>query len=66
MSELTIDPQQIAAVLREHLADWEPGLEAETIGEVMATGDGVARVSGLPNAMDCMLSDHLQHPKTSL
>jgi len=51
MSELTIDPQQITAVLREHLADWEPGLEAETIGEVMAIGDGVARVSGLPNTM---------------
>jgi len=51
MSELTIDPQQIAAVLREHLADWEPGLEAETVGEVTAIGDGVARVSGLPNAM---------------
>ena len=51
MSELTIDPQQIAAVLREHLADWEPGLEAETIGEVTAIGDGVARVSGLPNTM---------------
>jgi len=51
MSELTIDPQRIAAVLREHLADWEPGLEAETIGEVTAIGDGVARVSGLPNAM---------------
>ena len=51
MSELTIDPQEIAAALRTHMADWEPGLEAETVGEVISIGDGVARVSGLPNAM---------------
>ncbi|MCB2222572.1 MAG: F0F1 ATP synthase subunit alpha [Actinobacteria bacterium] len=51
MSELTIDPQQIAAALRTHLADWKPGLEAETVGHVLSISDGVARVSGLPNAM---------------
>ncbi|MBU1865037.1 MAG: F0F1 ATP synthase subunit alpha, partial [Actinobacteria bacterium] len=51
MSELTIDPQEIAAALRTHLADWTPGLEAETIGEIISIGDGVARISGLPNAM---------------
>ena len=51
MSELTIDPKEIAAALRTHLADWKPGLESETVGEVISIGDGVARVSGLPNAM---------------
>ena len=51
MSELTIDPQEIAAALRTHMADWEPGLTAETVGEVISIGDGVARVSGLPGTM---------------
>ena len=51
MSELTIDPQDIASALRTNLEGWDPALEAETVGYVETIGDGVARVSGLPNTM---------------
>ena len=49
-AELTISPQDITAALRRHVADWSPSLEQETVGYVTAIADGVARVSGLPNA----------------
>ncbi len=50
MAELTISPQDITAALRRHVADWSPSLEQETVGYVISIADGVARVSGLPNA----------------
>ena len=51
MAELTLQPEDITAVLRANLEGWSPSLEAETVGYVESVGDGVARVSGLPNAM---------------
>jgi len=51
MAELTLDPGDITAALRRNLGDWSPSIDAETVGYVMSVGDGVARVSGLPNAM---------------
>ena len=51
MTELTLDTGDIAAALRANLEGWEPSLESETMGYVVSIGDGVARVSGLPNAM---------------
>ena len=59
MSELTIDPAQITEALRRNLEGWSPGLSAETVGHVTSVGDGVARVSGLPNAM---ASEMLEFP----
>ena len=51
MSEMTIKPEDITAVLKESLAGWQPSVEAETVGYVASSADGVARVKGLPNAM---------------
>ena len=50
MAELTINPQEITEALRKNLDGWEPGLEAATVGYVIAIGDGVARVEGLESA----------------
>ena len=50
MSELTIDPKDITAALRENADSWSPSLDEQTVGYVIAVGDGVARVSGLPDA----------------
>ncbi|MXZ06137.1 MAG: F0F1 ATP synthase subunit alpha [Acidimicrobiia bacterium] len=50
MAQLTISPEDITAVLQEHVASWSPNLEEETVGYVTSVADGVARVSGLPNA----------------
>ena len=51
MAELTFDPAEITAALRNNLDSWEPSIDAETVGYVVSIGDGVARVAGLPNAM---------------
>ncbi len=51
MAEITISPEEITGALRAHLEGWEPSTDAETVGQVIAVGDGVARVAGLPNAM---------------
>jgi F-type H+/Na+-transporting ATPase subunit alpha len=57
MSELTLDPGDVTAALRQNLEDWKPSVAAETVGYVTAVGDGVATVSGLPNAMASELLD---------
>jgi F-type H+-transporting ATPase subunit alpha len=50
MSELTIDANEITEALRRHVADYVPSVGAEQIGRIVEVGDGIARVSGLPNA----------------
>ena len=50
MSELTIDTSDIAAAIRKNLDGFEPSLEQTQVGRVLEVGDGIARVSGLPDA----------------
>ncbi len=48
MTELTINADDIAAALRRHVETFVPSLEATRVGRVLTVGDGIARVSGLP------------------
>ena len=48
---LNIDPASIAEALRRNVESWTPTVEREEVGRVTETGDGVARVAGLPRAM---------------
>jgi F-type H+-transporting ATPase subunit alpha len=50
MAELTISAADIASALKHNLEGFEPSLEARTVGRVAEVGDGIARVSGLPDA----------------
>jgi F-type H+-transporting ATPase subunit alpha len=50
MAELTISAADIAAALKKNLEGFEPSLEARTVGRIAEVGDGIARVSGLPDA----------------
>jgi F-type H+-transporting ATPase subunit alpha len=50
MAELTISAADIASALKNNLEGYEPSLEARTVGRVAEVGDGIARVSGLPDA----------------
>ena len=50
MSDLTIDTRAITAALTKNLEGFEPSLEASQVGHIIEVGDGIARVSGLPNA----------------
>ena len=50
MAELTLTAADIASALKKNLEGFEPSLEARTVGRVTEVGDGIARVSGLPDA----------------
>ncbi len=50
MSDLAIDIEDIATAIRNNLEGFEPSLEQTTVGRVLEVGDGIARVSGLPDA----------------
>ncbi len=57
MAELTLSASDIAAALKKNLEGFEPSLEARTVGRVAEVGDGIARVSGLP---DCGVNELLE------
>src|SRR5581483_1404909 len=46
--QLTINADEIAAALRKHVATFTPSLAQAHVGRVLEVGDGIARVSGLP------------------
>ena len=50
MAELTISAADIASALKNNLEGLDTNLEARTVGRVAEVGDGIARVSGLPDA----------------
>jgi F-type H+-transporting ATPase subunit alpha len=50
MAELTINTADIASAIRSNLEGFEPSVTAGQVGRVVEVGDGIARVSGLPNA----------------
>src|SRR5215210_2311351 len=50
MAELTINTDEITAALRKNLEGFSPDLEQNQVGRVLEVGDGIARVSGLPDA----------------
>jgi F-type H+/Na+-transporting ATPase subunit alpha len=50
MAELTIDAGEITAALQRHVTEYSPEVSTEQVGRIVEVGDGIARVSGLPNA----------------
>jgi F-type H+/Na+-transporting ATPase subunit alpha len=48
---LNLDPASIAEALRKNVESWTPSVDRQEVGRVIESGDGIARVSGLPQAM---------------
>jgi F-type H+-transporting ATPase subunit alpha len=48
---MKIRTDEITAVLKEEIAQYESDLQVSEVGKVLEVGDGIARVSGLGNAM---------------
>ncbi|MBM3805524.1 MAG: F0F1 ATP synthase subunit alpha [Actinobacteria bacterium] len=57
MAELTLSASDIAAAITKGLEGYKPSVEARTVGRVTEVGDGIARVSGLP---DCGVNELLE------
>src|SRR4051794_5291520 len=50
MAELTINTSDIADVLKKNLEGFQPDMSISQVGRILEVGDGIARVSGLPDA----------------
>jgi F-type H+-transporting ATPase subunit alpha len=50
-SNLELDAASIAEALRQNVESWSPSVDREEVGRVIETGDGIARVQGLPGTM---------------
>src|ERR687898_3617719 len=51
MAELTISSEEIRSAIDDYVASYSPEVSREEVGTVAETGDGIARVEGLPSAM---------------
>jgi F-type H+-transporting ATPase subunit alpha len=51
MTDLSISTDDITRALRAQISEFETDLQREQVGHVVESGDGIARVIGLPNVM---------------
>ena len=51
MAELTISADEIRSAIESYVSSYSPEASREEVGTVAETGDGIARVEGLPSAM---------------
>jgi F-type H+/Na+-transporting ATPase subunit alpha len=57
MADLSIRSEDVSDAIRRMLEGYEPDLEAEQVGRVLSTGDGIARITGLPGTLANELLD---------
>ena len=50
MTDLSFYAADITAAIQKNLEGFDPSVESGTVGRILEVGDGIARVSGLPNA----------------
>ena len=55
--DLSIRPEDISSAISQMLEGYEPTLATEQVGRVIATGDGIATISGLPGTLANELLD---------
>jgi len=48
-SGFNFSPDDITEILRKNLEGYKPSLERQQVGQIVEVGDGIARISGLPN-----------------
>jgi F-type H+/Na+-transporting ATPase subunit alpha len=51
MTEIAISANEISQILASRLEDYDTHLSREQVGRVIESGDGIARVTGLPGVM---------------
>ena len=50
MTDLSFDAAEITSAIKKNLEGFDSSVESGTVGRILEVGDGIARVSGLPNA----------------
>ncbi len=56
---MKLRPEEIAAVLRQQIENYQSEVEIDEVGQVLEVGDGIARIYGLRNAV---MSEMLELP----
>ena len=56
---MNLRPEEISAVIKEQIKNYEKKMEITDFGTVIQVGDGIARVYGLEN---CMAGELLKFP----
>ncbi len=56
---MKLRPEEITAVLKSQIENYEAEVKVEEVGRVLEVGDGIARIHGLEN---CMASEMLELP----
>ena len=51
MAELTISADEIRSAIQSYVTEYSPDISREEVGTVTESGDGIARVEGLPSVM---------------
>jgi F-type H+-transporting ATPase subunit alpha len=51
MAELTISADEIRSAIQSYVTEYSPDVSREEVGAVTESGDGIARVEGLPSVM---------------
>lgn len=51
MTELTISPDEVRSAIEGYIADYAPTVSREEVGTITSTGDGIAKIEGLPSTM---------------
>ena len=52
---VSIRPDEISAILKQQIADYDKSVSVSNVGTVLQIGDGIARVYGLDQVMACEL-----------
>ena len=50
MTDLSFDAGDITAAIQKNMEGFDPTIESGNVGKILEIGDGIARISGLPNA----------------
>lgn len=48
---MSINPEEIASIIKDRIANFENRLQVDEVGTVLTVGDGIARIFGLKNVM---------------
>ena len=48
---MSVNPEEITAIIKDRIANFETRLKVDEVGTVLTVGDGIARVFGLRNVM---------------
>ncbi len=60
---VSIRPDEISAILKQQIEDYDKSVSVSNVGTVLTVGDGIARVYGLQQAMAGELLElGIRHP----